>query len=106
MDIRTFTGGSGELVVLTADGHKLADNRATPLTHVTAAVLDAGATHDGGQIGGIHVGAAVPENDITKSLRSGELSGLIQMRDSILPNLQSQIDELGAELRDAVNSRP
>ncbi len=103
MDIRTFTGGSGEVVVVTADGQKLADNRATPISHVTAAFLDAGATHAEGDLNGIYVGAAVGENDITNTLRSGELYGLIQMRDTILPNLQSQIDELGAELRDAVN---
>jgi len=104
MDIRTYTGGNGEIVVLTADGHTLAGNQATPLTHVSAAAMDAGATHEGGQIGGIYMGSADAENDITNSLRSGEVYGLIQMRDSILPDLQSQIDELGAELRDAVNS--
>ncbi len=103
MDIRTYTGGGGEVVVLTADGQKLADNHATPVSHVTASFLDAGATHAEGDLNGIYVGAAIPENDITNTLRSGELYGLVQMRDTILPNLQSQIDELGAELRDAVN---
>ncbi len=103
MDIRTFTGGSGEVVVLTADGQKLADNRATTLSHVSASFMGAGATHGEGDLDGIYVGAAIAQNDITNSLRSGELAGLVEMRDTILPNLQNQIDELAAELRDAVN---
>ena len=104
MDIRTYNGGGGEVVVVTASGQTLADNRAIHLTHVTASHLDAGSTHSEGDINGIYVGAVSAENDITNANRSGELHGLVQMRDTILPNLQSQMDELGAELRDSVNT--
>ena len=42
-------------------------------------------------------------NDITTEIRSGKLKGLIELRDQVLTDLQSQIDELAAEFREVTN---
>jgi flagellar hook-associated protein 1 FlgK len=52
---------------------------------------------------GIYVGERGAANDITADIRTGELAGLISMRDSVLPDLQSSLDALAAQLRDTVN---
>ncbi|TVR78102.1 MAG: flagellar hook-associated protein FlgK [Rhodospirillales bacterium] len=104
IDTRVFKRGDGDVVVFTTGGQVLVDNVSTTLTHFTAANIDATATHAGGGFSGIFAGAAEPANDITASIRQGELKGLIELRDSILPNLQSTLDTLAADLRDTVNA--
>ncbi|TVR98378.1 MAG: flagellar hook-associated protein FlgK [Rhodospirillales bacterium] len=104
IDIRVFKRGDGDVVVFTTGGQVLVDNVSTTFTHFTAANIDATASHAGGGFSGIFAGAAEPANDITGSIRQGELKGLIELRDSILPNLQSTLDTLAADLRDTVNA--
>jgi flagellar hook-associated protein 1 FlgK len=103
IDIRVFKRGDGDLVVQTAGGVTLVDNVAATLSHVSAANVDATTTHAEGDLDGIFVGDPGRGNDITASVRSGQLSGLIELRDSILPDLQSAVDELAAEVRDGFN---
>jgi flagellar hook-associated protein 1 FlgK len=40
---------------------------------------------------------------MTTQIRSGELKGLIEMRDTILPNLQDSLNALAGQVRDTVN---
>jgi flagellar hook-associated protein 1 FlgK len=103
IDIRVFKRGDGDVVVHTAGGVTLVDNVAVTLSHISAANVAATTTHAEGDIDGIFVGDPGRGNDITNAVRSGQLSGLIELRDAILPNLQSTIDELAAEVRDGVN---
>ena len=103
IDIRVFKRGDGDLVVHTTGGSTLVDNVAVTLSHTSAANLAATTTYAEGDVDGIFIGDPSLGNDITNAIRSGELSGLIEVRDAILPNLQSAIDELAAEVRDGVN---
>jgi flagellar hook-associated protein 1 len=103
VDIRVFNRGDGDMVVLTASGITLVDNVAATVSHVSAANAAATTTHAEGDFDGIFVGDPGRGNDITNAVRSGQLSGLIELRDAILPNLQSAVDELAAEIRDTVN---
>ena len=41
--------------------------------------------------------------DITTSIRSGKLKSLIDMRDSTLPDMQAQVDQLAKSLKEQVN---
>ena len=103
IDIRVFHRGDGDLVVHTAGGVTLVDNVSASLAHTSAANVTASTTHAEGDFDGIFVGDPGRGNDITGAIRSGELAGLIELRDRILPNLQSAVDELAAEVRDRVN---
>ena len=103
VDIRYFFRGDGDVVVFTSGGRTLVDSIPVTLTHTPASSVTATTTHAEGDISGIYVGTAIALNDITDEVRSGKIKGLIDIRDQVLTNLQSQIDELAAELRDAFN---
>jgi len=100
LDIRYFRRTSGEIVVTLPDGRVLADATARPLSHIAAGALSPDITYANGGIASIESGSI----DITASIESGELHGIIQARDTILPNLQATIDLLTQMLRDEVNA--
>jgi len=103
VDIRYYYRSDGDAVVFTEGGRTLVDNSGAKMTHVQASAVNATTNHSEGDLNGIYVGAVVPSNDITSEIRSGKLKGLIDIRDTVLQDLQSQIDEFSARLRDAVN---
>ncbi len=103
VDIRFFFRSDGDVVVFTSGGRTLVDTIPPKITHTAAATLSATSTHDAGSIAGIFVGTVISSNDITDEIRGGQLKGLVDLRDTVLPNLQSQLDELAAEMRDTFN---
>ncbi|MEQ8934236.1 MAG: flagellar hook-associated protein FlgK, partial [Amphiplicatus sp.] len=103
IDITSFQRPNGELVVFTASGRTLVDNVPRTVSHLGAGNLAATTTKAEGDLNGIFVGAQVPGNDITNEIRDGMLKGLVELRDNILTDMQSQLDELAAEVRDVFN---
>ena len=99
MDIKTFERSNGEVVVFTSAGRMLIDGTAQLLTHEGATAFDPAITWAGGSINGITLAGA----DITTEITSGRIAGLIELRDQILPNLHSQIQELATTLHDEIN---
>lgn len=104
MDIRAVTRPRADTLVFTTDGRTLVDDQPATVSHAAAASIHAQATYAEGDFAGLYIGAADPANDITAALPGGELAGLIELRDRILPDLQSTLDELAAQLRDTVNA--
>ena len=100
IDIRYFKRTSGEIVVTLPNGQVLADKVAYPLSHTPAGALSPDITYASGGIGPIMSRGT----DITASISSGEFHGIIEARDTILPNLQAEIDKLTQMLRDEVNA--
>jgi flagellar hook-associated protein 1 FlgK len=100
LDIRYFLRDNGEMVIFTEQGRTLLDRTANQLSHTAAGSISASITWAGGSIDGITLGAA----DITSEIGSGELAALIEMRDTTLPNLASQFDELAAALAEEINA--
>ncbi len=101
IDVSYFTRNTGELVLQTRTGVTLVDgSRAQSLSHTAVAQMSASLTYGGGGIDGITVGG----QDITTTIQSGRLKGLIDMRDTTLPNLTAQLDTFSAELRDSINA--
>lgn len=103
IDIQYFQKSDGDVVVFTKGGRTLVDNVPATITHSSASSISATTTHGSGDISGIYIGAQIAGNDITNEIRNGKLKGLIELRDETLPNIQSQLDELSAEIRDAFN---
>ncbi len=103
VDIRFFSRSDGDVVVFTSGGRTLVDTLPPKITHTAASSVASTTTIAGGNFAGIFVGNPEPRNDITDELRGGQLKGLVDLRDNIFPNMQSQLDELGAELRDRFN---
>ncbi|WP_119459797.1 flagellar hook-associated protein FlgK [Rhodospirillaceae bacterium SYSU D60014] len=98
IDISYFTRDNGEMVIFTRNGRALLDRDVQPLSHTPASSMTAGFTYPG-PITGIDLGGA----DITNEIRSGRIAALIDMRDSTLPDMTAQINNLSVMLRDEVN---
>jgi len=104
IDIRYFSRSDGDLVVFTANGRTLVDTVPPTISHVSASAVTPTTTHSEGDFGGFFIGSSEnPANDATNDIRNGQAKGLITMRDTVLPNMQSQIDELAARVRDVMN---
>ncbi len=99
VDIRYFARTSGAVVVTLADGRTLADTRANTLSHSASSALSPDILYPGVGITPILLNGT----DITTIVQSGELKGLIDARDSVLPNIQTEIDNLSLVLRDQIN---
>ena len=103
VDIRFFFRSDGDVVVFTSGGRTLVDTLPPKITHSAASSVSASTTKNEGDFTGIFVGTIVARNDITSELRGGQLKGLVDLRDDILANMQSQLDEFAAEMRDVFN---
>jgi flagellar hook-associated protein 1 FlgK len=99
MDFTTFTRSNGEIVIVSGGGRVLLDGTAPTLTHSPVAAADPSVTYPGA-IDGINFNGV----DITSDIHSGKLAALIDMRDTTLPNLQTQIDSLATTLADQVTA--
>jgi flagellar hook-associated protein 1 FlgK len=100
MDISYFTRPSGEMVIFSGSGRTLVDHSAATFSYTPAATLSAAATYPGGGIDGIKLDGT----DVTTEFRSGQIKGLIDMRDTDLPNMTDQLDQLATVLRDQINA--
>lgn len=100
MDIQTFTKSNGEIAVLTKTGRALVDSGAATITHTATSAINPLITLAAGSIGGIDLGGT----DITSEISQGKIAGLVQLRDTILPNLQSQMQELVTTMHDEINA--
>ena len=99
MDITYFTRDNGQMVVQTTDGVMLVDDEPHLLSHSAIVSASPTTSYESGHIQGIFVDG----KDITTKIKGGTLQGLIEIRDTTLPSLQSQIDELAINLRDQIN---
>ena len=99
IDISYFTRGNGEVVVLTTTGRTLVDRSAEQLSHTPMAAANPLLTWAENGITDITLGGV----DITSEIRAGKLASLIEMRDTTLPNLHTQFEDLATTLHDEVN---
>jgi flagellar hook-associated protein 1 FlgK len=104
VDIRYFFRSDGDVAIFTSDGSTLVDTIPPAITHTAAAAVTPTTTHGEGDFSGFFIGdTSIQANDKTTEFRGGQVKGLIDMRDTFLPDLQSQLDQLAATLRDSVN---
>ncbi len=100
IDITYFKRDNGAIVIQTQNGITLLDNDPYYLSHSAVAQTSPTSTYAGGEISGIFVDGT----DITNLLKDGEIKGLVEVRDVILPSLQSQLDELAGSLKNEINA--
>ena len=100
IDIQQFTRTNGEIVVLSKGGRTLVDGTAATISHTSVSGINPLVTHAGGAIDTIDLNGI----DITNEITSGRIAGLVAMRDTLLPNLHSQMQELVTVLHDDINA--
>lgn len=100
MDIQSYERSSGETVILTGGGKPLLDKDGVTVSHVPAATTGSLISYSSGGITGIYAG----KFDITQEITSGEMSGLIKLRDTELQDMQTQLDELAYQMTLRLNA--
>lgn len=100
MDIRYFTRDTGEMVIFAGNGRTLVDTVSSEMSYAAASSMSADVSYPGAGIDGISVGGT----DITSSITSGKLKALVDLRDTVLPNLNTQLDNLATTMRDEIDA--
>lgn len=100
MQITFFTRGDGVLVVQTSQGQQLADENVAPLFFDPTPVGPASSYPT--SAAGIYIGGdpadVLTAFDITTTGIGGRIGAYIEMRDSVLPQYQAQLDELAHKM--------
>ena len=102
MDIQYFQRGDGSVGVFTPTGKTLVDKQAAVLTHAATTVTDSWMTKASGNFSAITIDGH-PDQDVTSQIGNGQLKALIDMRDTVIPNLQAQVDEAARQLKLTMN---
>ncbi len=119
MDVKYFPKSDGSITVFTADGKTLIAGTKNALSYnqptaVSASVEYVPTTavnyiapsqtgYPAGGIPGIFIGDASASSDITTTISSGKLKALVDLRDSDLQSIQTQLDEFAEKLKDEIN---
>ena len=102
MNVSYYQAGNGAVNVFTGAGQALVTTSQTNLlTHPAANGTNATMTAAAGNFAPITLGSG--NTDISGSISGGELSSLIAMRDTTIPNLQAQLDETASQLQSTIN---
>jgi len=94
MDIKTFERPDGRLAVLTGDSQFLIDQQAVTLSFTPSTTVSPGSAVNNIMLDN---GYLAPFS-ITNSFSDGKVAGLVQLRDTLLPLAQDQLDSLAFEL--------
>jgi flagellar hook-associated protein 1 FlgK len=100
IDVNYFSRSNGEIIIFTDSGRPLVDRTAQTLTHDSVSAFNPSITWAGGSVNTIDLNG----NDITSEISSGAVAGWISMRDSILPDLHSQFEELAQTFVNEINA--
>lgn len=92
--ISTVTRGSGDTVIYTNDGTVLFENKARQVTFTATSGFDATTTGNGIYVDGVPLKAGSGGNTSAE----GKLGALLQLRDDIGPQYQTQLDEIARGL--------
>lgn len=103
MDINYFERGDGGVIVFTSSGKTLVDSISSTIDHNPVGHVAPGQDVEEGDFAGINVTTAGVVTDITSQISGGKMKGLLDMRDSTLTDMQSQLDELSHQLQSTVN---
>jgi flagellar hook-associated protein 1 FlgK len=119
MDITYFEQSDGSFSVYSGSGQTLVTKQKQTLSYVSPSTLNASleytptsavnysgpsnADYPVGGVPGIFAGEIAANSDITASIKSGSLKGLIDIRDHDLKAVQAQLDELTEQLKVELN---
>lgn len=115
IDIQTFSRADGRIVVATGSGQELVGDEPSALIYGPAASVEAGTVWSEMRVAtlgpngspltaGVEIVSSGVSSDVTTSITSGRIAGLLNMRDSTLAEFSGQIEALATKLRDEFNA--
>ncbi|MDC7786778.1 flagellar hook-associated protein FlgK [Rhodoplanes sp. TEM] len=102
MNVTWFTNSNNEVHVYTTGGKVLVDSTVHELSYASASTVTSDTVYSETPPSGFS-GIVVDGVDITSHVTSGEVGALIDLRDEILPDAQTDLDMLASTLADALN---
>ncbi len=103
MNVNVFKQSNGEVVIQTASGMALLQGTAATASFLPSTSMDPSIIYNPGQPGSLS-GLMVNGVDITASLKGGALAAYFELRDSLLPKVQQDVDTLALSVRDELNA--
>jgi flagellar hook-associated protein 1 FlgK len=103
INVSYFISSTGDMQVYTASGQTLVDSSAHLLGFTAASSVSATSAYDPNSSSALS-GISVNGVDVTSQITSGEIGALIDLRDTVLPAAQSQLDQLASELAGSLNA--
>ncbi len=110
MDIQVLPSGTNQVSVLTSSGVQLVGAQASVLTFNSHGTMSASSqwnadpTQSGvGTITLTSPGGGSVDLIATNAIRSGKIGAYLQMRDSVLPQAQAQLDQIAASMSSALS---
>ncbi|MCR6631160.1 MAG: flagellar hook-associated protein FlgK [Magnetospirillum sp.] len=101
VDIQYYKRTDGSVTIFSNSGQMLLDNQPQLLSYSATSTTDAWMTAAGGQFSKITVAGG--SQDFGPEVTGGKLRGLLDMRDTALPNLQANLDEMTKQMTEAIN---
>lgn len=102
LGVTSFLGSDGSMKVYTTSGQVLVDSTAHSLSFDETTTITASQSYDGTSSG--LSGITVDGSDITGSISTGTIGGLLDLRDETLPATQEMLDELSGTLISTLNA--
>jgi flagellar hook-associated protein 1 len=104
INVSYFVDSTGSMQVYTGSGQILVDGTsAHTLSYTSAGAVSSGTTYSASGSSGFDA-IEVDGTDITTSVQSGKLKALIDLRDTALPDAQSELDSLASSLASTMNA--
>ncbi|AMN39093.1 flagellar hook-associated protein FlgK [Rhodoplanes sp. Z2-YC6860] len=103
MSVSYYTTSSGALQVYSKSGQALVDSSVHELSYTPASTVTSSTTYSATPPSGFS-GITVNGIDITSQLGSGSLAELVTLRDTTLPDAQTQLDSLASQLASTLNA--
>ena len=91
ISIGSFKRSNDRLTISTADGRLMLDDTQIPLAFNATSSFVAATTGNGVTLGGVDITANIKTRD-------GVISGLLTLRDTVLPQFQTKLDDLALEI--------
>ncbi len=104
--VRFVTGDKNRIAVFTEAGRTLLDGGVNELVYTPASSVTAHSSYDNGLVGAIRLANSDVDMIARGELKQGVLSGLVELRDTLLPQAQAQLDELAHALALQLSSDP
>jgi len=101
LDIQYYKRADGALTIYSSSGQMLLDNQPQPLSYTSSSTTATWMTAAGGQFSKLTVEGG--SQDFGPEITGGKLRALLDMRDTTLPNLQANLDEMADKLKDTLN---
>ncbi|MGE5475818.1 MAG: flagellar hook-associated protein FlgK [Bacteroidales bacterium] len=100
-DIQYYYRSDNAVTIFSSSGQMLLDNQPQTLSYSASSTTDTWMTAASGQFG--KIGVAGGTTDFGPEVTGGKLRALLDLRDKTVPNLQANLDEMSAQMRDVLN---